>query len=46
MYCTFHSYTVQDKIAELIEECVNKKEEKVASERDTKPRRNIQSLPN
>ena len=46
MYCTFNNVHVQDKIAELIEDCVSQKEEKVASEKNTQHRGNIRSLPN
>ena len=46
MYCTFNNVHVQDKIAELIEDCVSQKEEKVASEENTQHRGNIRSLPN
>ena len=46
MYCTFNNVHVQDKIADLIEDCVSQKEEKVASEENTQHRGNIRSLPN
>jgi hypothetical protein len=46
MYCTFNNVHVQDKIADLIEDCISQKEEKVASEENTQHRGNIRSLPN